>query len=295
VDVYGPGPPSDPVVPNARIRWKKPAGFVRLYKTMPVEKTLGNFTIIYYSFVLESAAFLRVLADAPLVSGKGRSGIKMLEAEGQRLVARKYTHGGLFRKFTGDLFFARQRATAEAEILSYLRNTGFPVVMPFCVVIEERGLAKRLHLVTVFEDGAVDLLGYLRSASRRQRLRIAMRLAAALWRLERAGVFHPDLHLNNVLVTAEEKLLFLDFDRARRKAISRHDTESMFRRLGRFVDKMERQRRFSATRLEKALFLRTYARLSGVDLAKSLADSATRVALRHRIGWFIESLLYRQK
>jgi hypothetical protein len=67
----------------------------------------------------------------------------------------------------------------------------------------------------------------------------------------------------------------------------------MFGRLGRFVDKMDRQGRFSATGLEKALFLRTYARLSGVDLTKSLADSATRTGVRHRIGWFIESLLYR--
>jgi len=283
------------VDPNAWIPWKKSGGFVRLFETMAVEKTVGKFTIIYYSFVLESAAFLRALEDAPIVSGKGRGGIKMLEAEGWKLVARKYTHGGLFRMFTGDLFFAPQRATAEAEILSYLRDTGFPVVVPFCVVIEERGLAKRLHLVTILEDDAVDLLGYLRSASRRQRLRIAMRLAEALWRLERTGVFHPDLHLNNVLVTAEQKLLFLDFDRACRKAIGRHDTESMFRRLSRFADKMERQDRFSATRLEKTLFLRTYARLSGVDLTKSLARSATRAALRHRIGWFIESLLYRQK
>jgi len=262
---------------------------------MAIEQTVGNYTIIYYQSVLESVAFLRILAVAPIVSGKGRGGIKMLEAEGQKLVARKYTHGGLFRVFTRDLFFTRQRATAEAEILNYLRDTGFPVVVPYCVVVEERGLATRLHLVTVLEDGAVDLLGYLRSASRRQRLRTTKEFAEVLWRLEGAGVFHPDLHLNNVLVTPEQKLLFLDFDRACRKAISRQDVESMFRRLGRFVDKMERQGRFSATRLEKALFLRTYARLSGVDLTKSLADPATRASFRHHIGWFIESLLYRQK
>ena len=68
--------------------------------------------------------------------------------------------------------------------------------------------------------------------------------------------------------------------------------ESMFRRLGRFVDKMERQGQFSATGLEKTLFLKTYARLSGTDLTQRLAGSARRAGVRYRVGWFIESLFY---
>jgi 3-deoxy-D-manno-octulosonic acid kinase len=259
---------------------------------MAVHKTVEQVTIVYYASVQEPAPFLRALADAPVIPGAGRGGIKIIEVGGRKLVARKYAHGGLFRMFTGDLFLDRRRAVEEAEVMNYLREKDFPVVTPFCVVAEKRAFAFRLHLVTVLEEGAVDLLRQLGISPRRQRLRIAKQFAEALRRLEQAGVFHPDLHLRNVLLTPEGKLVFLDFDRARRKAIGRRDMESMFRRLGRFVDKMEREGQFSATGLEKALFLRTYARLSGTDLTQRLARSTRRAGLRHRVGWFIESLLY---
>jgi 3-deoxy-D-manno-octulosonic acid kinase len=259
---------------------------------MAVRRTVGKFTIVYYASVQEPVAFLRALAEAPVIPGKGRGGISMVEADGRKLVARKYVHGGFFRVLTGDLFLDWRRALREAEIMSYLREKGCPVVTPFCVVVEQRSFAYRLHLVTVLEEGAVDLLRQLEASSRRQRLRIARQFAEALRHLEQAGVFHPDLHLRNVLVTPEGKLVFLDFDRARRKVIGRRDMESMLRRLGRFVDKMERQGRFSATELEKALFLRTYARLSGMDLTRGLARSVKRAGLRHRVGWFVESLFY---
>jgi tRNA A-37 threonylcarbamoyl transferase component Bud32 len=259
---------------------------------MTTQQTVGKFTVVYYSSAPDPVAFLRTLADAPVIPGQGRGGISMIEAEGQKLVARKYIHGGLFRILTGDLFLKRRRATAEADIMNYLGNAGFPVVKPFSVVTERRSFAWRLHLVTILEEGAVDLLRQFPSLSQRRRLRIVTQLAESLWRLQQAGVYHPDLHLRNVLVATDGRLVFLDFDRALRKTIGRKEMKSMFLRLGRFVDKMERQGRFSVSVLEKALFLRSYARLSGEDLTHELAESARRASFRHRIGWFIESLLY---
>ena len=104
-------------------QWKKTAGFDRIYGTMAVQKTIGKFTITYYSSVLDPAAFLHSLGEAPVIPGEGRGGIKIVEADGQKLVARKYTHGGLFRAFTGDLFLDRRRAFAEAGIMSLLAGS----------------------------------------------------------------------------------------------------------------------------------------------------------------------------
>ncbi len=259
---------------------------------MAVEKSVGKTIIVYYSTVADPVAFLRTVADAPLVSGEGRGGIKMVDVDGCKLVVRKYTHGGLFRMITGDLFFDRRRATREAEIMNYLRERDFPAVKPFCAIAERRKPGWRLHLATVLEEGAVDLLRALGSSSGRERLRIAESLARAFWELTRAGVYHPDLHLRNVLVTPEGGLVFLDFDRASRRAIGRRDVRSMLRRLGRYAEKMEKQGLLRVTNPEKALFMRTYARLSGMDLTEELAKPSFASGAAKRIGWAVESILY---
>jgi 3-deoxy-D-manno-octulosonic acid kinase len=256
------------------------------------EKRIGRFTVIYYSPVQDPVALLRALAGAPLIPGKGRGGIKVIGFEDHKLAVRKYTHGGLFRVFTGDRFLSRRRAITEAETTNHLREAGFPAVRPYGVVVERRVLAFRLHLITFFEEGAVDLIQRIRTSPPKQRLRIARELGESFWRLERAGVFHPDLHLRNVLVTVAGRLVFLDLDRACKKAVGRKDIEWMFRRLGRFVDKMKRRGDLSVTPREKAVFLRAYARLSGYDPTDDLIRSAARDGLRHRIGWLLESLLY---
>jgi 3-deoxy-D-manno-octulosonic acid kinase len=261
---------------------------------MVVEKTIGNTVIVYYSAVPDSVTLLHSLALAPLIPGEGRSGIKLIEIGGRRLVARKYTHGGLFRMISGDLFTDRSRATREAEIMNYLRERGFPAVEPFCAIAERRNFGWRLHLVTVLQENAVDLLRESQSSSRKERLRTARGLGRALWDLVRAGVYHPDLHLRNVLVTQERSLVFLDFDRATRKAISERDLRSMFGRLNRFVEKMEKHGYLRVTNLEKALFVRTYARLSGVDMTKELAAPSFTSHVISRIGWAVESVLYKK-
>ena len=113
-----------------------------------------------------------------------------------------------------------------------------------------------------------------------------------MWMLKQADVYHPDFHLRNVLVTPGSKLVSLDFDRARRRPVNDEDMKSMFRRLGRFADKMVRQGLLDTDDQEKALFLRTYARLSGVDLTEDLAATARRNSYLNRLGWFVESLFY---
>jgi tRNA A-37 threonylcarbamoyl transferase component Bud32 len=262
---------------------------------MAVEKRIGRFTFVCYSPGVDGPLLLQCLAGAGITPGKGRGGIKEIELGGQRLVARQYTHGGLFRRFTGDRFWSGRRAVAEAEVTDYLHSVGFPVVRPFCVVVERRGLTRRLHLITFLEEGAVDLFHLIRVSSQRQRLRIARLLGESFWMLQRAGVFHPDLHLRNVIAAPDGRLVFLDFDRAQRKTIARSDMRRMFKRLGRFVDKMERQGELSVSTLEKTLFLRSYARLSGYDPTAEITQSARRDRLRYRVGWLAERLLYREK
>lgn len=259
-----------------------------------VEKEVGRFRIIYYSTFVEPGLFIKNLLESEMHSGKGRGGIKIIEVDGLKLVVRKYMHGGLFRGITRDFFTSQKRVVAEADILTYLREQRFPVVSPFCALIEHSFLVKRLYLVTGLEEKSINLLESFQQADKRQRLRLVKKLAHFFWMLEKAGIYHPDLHLRNVLVTPTQDLVFLDFDRARRKSVESKDAESMLWRLGRFVDKMERQGQSAVGSKEKALFLRVYDRLSGRDMGRSMERRAVTKGYIHRIGWFIESLIYRR-
>jgi tRNA A-37 threonylcarbamoyl transferase component Bud32 len=258
----------------------------------PIEKSFGRFTILHYSSPFDPSALFDALSRAASLGGRGRGGIRVAEVQGLKLVVRKYVHGGLFRFFTRDFFIDQSRAASEAEIMDYLLKEGFPVIRPFSVIVERLFLVKRLHLITYFEEGAVELLERLRSCSRKEGLRYARRLAELLWLMKRAGVYHPDFHLRNVLVAPGDRLVFLDFDRARKGPVTDDDMKSMFRRLERFADKMVRQGKLEPMEEGKAIFLRTYKRLSGVDFAPEMKAAARRTSLRNRLGWFVESIFY---
>jgi tRNA A-37 threonylcarbamoyl transferase component Bud32 len=257
-----------------------------------LERQFGKFRIRYYSTFVDPALLVRKLLASSPVPGSGRGGVRLVALDGCKLVVRQYRHGGLFRALTGDSFVSEKRVLAEAEILKHLREKGVPVVSPFCALVEGALPLKRLYLATVMEEESTDLLEYFQAAGKKQRLRIVKALARFFWSMEQAGVYHPDLHPRNVLVTSEGKLILLDFDKARKKAVAADDVASMFRRLGRFLDKMERLGRPVPTMREKALFLRVYDRLSGRNMTVIMQRMTTVRGCFQRCGWFIESLFY---
>lgn len=253
----------------------------------------GRFVVTYFSEPLTTEALIRAILEAPTAQDMGRGGIKVIEVDGKSLVVRKYLHGGLFRALTQDRFLSGSRPLQEAEITLRLKEHGFPVADVCCAITENAGPVKRLYLVTFFEVGAVNLLDYLTRSTSRKRLRAIKTLATLFRRLEEEGIYHPDLHLNNVMIAETGELFFLDFDRAKAMELTPAHVESMLWRLARHADKMERQGRFQAKQREKVLFLRTYDHLSGRDMEKNMAAEAGKKNLFHRIGWFVESLLYR--
>jgi tRNA A-37 threonylcarbamoyl transferase component Bud32 len=252
----------------------------------------GRFLVTYYSEPVPASKLVDKILKAPALLNEGRGGIRIVEVAGRKLVCRQYLHGGLFRSFTRALFFSASRSTREVEILLHLKERGFPVITPFATITESCTFAKRLYLVTVLEEQAVNLLEYLKRSDAQARMRAIKRFAELLWGLEEAGVYHPDLHLRNVVLTTEGEMLFLDFDKAAITSIDREDAESMLWRLARFVEKMERLGELKVDEREQLLFLRTYERLSRRSMIDDMQKKMKRKGFLHRIGWFIESLLY---
>ncbi len=256
------------------------------------EITHGRYSVYFAEETVEPSLLIDALAKAPTIHGKGRGGISLVRVGPTTLACREYVHGGLFRAFTRDIFLSSRRAIREMEVTRYLRDNGFPVVEPFAVIVEKRFLLRRLYFLTRFVEKAVDLLEYLSLSGRMARMRAIRRLATHLYRLEGLGVYHPDLHLNNVLVTAKQGMIFLDFDKSVRDGSTKDLMIRMFWRLNRFAEKMERKGVAAFSLRERVLFLRTYRRLSGYNIVSVMEQKAGRKRLLNKAGWFVERLFY---
>jgi len=258
------------------------------------KECFGSFVVTYRQEVIDSAFVIKQLSNPRDTIKKGRGEIKILSAGDKLLACRRYIHGGLLRGITGDTFFREKRASAEFEITMFLEENGFPVVRPCGYITKNNLCTKDLYFLTFFEENALDLLEFLKSARRKERLRIIKSLARFLFEMGKLGIYHPDLHLQNVLVTKATGLLFLDFDRAYRKVVTKKDMENMFWRLNRFAEKKEKAGELTVTAEEKTLFLRTFEQLSGLHIMKDMAPQLGSKRLFYKLGWFLESFLYRR-
>ncbi|MGD0233079.1 MAG: lipopolysaccharide kinase InaA family protein [Syntrophorhabdales bacterium] len=262
------------------------------YHTMASTEQYRTFLVTCYAEPVPASDLVEKMLRAPTLRHEGRAGIRILDVGGKKLACRKYSHGGLFRAFTRDVFFSARRSAQEAEVMLFLKRSGFPVVTPFATITELGTLRKRLYLCTLLEEGALNLLEYLKRSGKRARLRAAKRFGELLWELEKAGIYHPDLHLKNVVLTLEGHMLFLDFDKASKRSIEQKQVKSMFWRLGRYVDKMQGQGELRVDEREKMLCLRTYERLSKRSIIGEMQRQLRRKTWLHKAGWFFESLFY---
>lgn len=257
--------------------------------------TYGKFHLYLQDGAVEPSVLIGAFLKADVLEGKGRGSIKVLTVDGKRIVCRKYIHGGLLRGFTKDYFFSGKRAIKELEIIFYLKKAGFPVVEPYGAIIETHGAMKIPYLLTVFEEDAISLLDFFSKAEPVTRSKIIKTLAGHMYDLERFGVYHPDLHLNNILIALiahNNDMKFLDFDKARIGSITKKDMVRMFWRLNRYVEKMARKGYAGISIKEKILFLRSYEELSGHDMLSEMEKHMKSRGWLDKTGWSLDSIFY---
>ncbi len=257
--------------------------------------THGKYRFYFQDGVAEPSVLIGAFLKADVLEGKGRDSIKVLTVDGKSIACRKYIHGGLLRGLTKDYFFSGQRAIKELAIIHYLKNAGFPVLKPYCAMIETCGAMKIPYLLTLFEEDAMSLLDFFSKAESGTRSKIIKAIAGYMYDLERLGVYHPDLHLNNILITHNNEMRFLDFDKACIKPITKKDMERMFWRLNRYAEKMARKGYPPVSIKEKILFLRSYEKLSGYDILPLMRKRLKSMRFFDKIGWLLDSFLYRSK
>lgn len=230
-------------------------------------------------------------ATTPLPGAKGRGGVGTLELQpGLIAVVRPFRRGGAFGKLLGDRYGGSARARDELAVLAQLQREGVPVVAPLAAVAQKHRAFWRLRLLTQVETGALALPAFC--AAYPQHRRWAIAAAAVTVRLAfAAGLRHPDLHPDNILVAAhgdKVRAVLIDLDRARVKPpVDEAEQDRMLVRMARYLHRHSARLPVVSTKADHLRFLRAL----GLDRQgrraawDRLAAKLRRALARHRLVW----------
>lgn len=151
----------------------------------------------------------------------GRSSIKIFQMPGkEQMVVKPFLRGGFFRFFVKKRyfrFFGESRAHLEFNMLSLARRLGISVSEPLGF-IEQGRFWYRCWLVTKLVPQADTLAALaLRDTEKAQEVMPCVMDEIDL--MVRHGMVHADLHPGNVLISRENGVWLIDFDKACQKNI----------------------------------------------------------------------------
>lgn len=145
----------------------------------------------------------------------GRGALRRFAYEGGHGIIRKYRRGGVIRHFLAETYLLDNRAERELAITGYLLEKGLPVPMPLGAYWERRGLFYRGSIATHQLDaaGLCDYLGAHPGTS----FEVMRHTGECIRRMHDLGVWHADLQVHNILVTPQQQIYLIDFDKAHRQ------------------------------------------------------------------------------
>lgn len=220
--------------------------------------------------------------------------------DGKSMVLRQYSHGGLLRTITGNLYFFGARSFRELALTEEIRSCGISTISPIGAIHHRIFfLFYQAYFLSLEVPNAIDLIQYfqeMRARPTRENLsskRKTIRSVGLLIRqFHQAGFFHGDLQLKNILI-AGDQLLLIDFDRSyRRSNLSVQEKMRNLLRLNRSVEKWIQQG-LPLTRTDRWRFFLSY---SGEDkkIREAMKKALQTYSLRflfYRLGWAIERIV----
>ncbi len=230
------------------------------------------------------------------LSGRG----EVLVRRGPRgaVAIRRYRHGGLLRRLTGDLFFRGNRPFQELVVTEQAKSAGVPTLKILAAIKQrEWGGWYRGYLITEYLPAALDLIDYLdRQSSGAERQKVFEQAAEAVRKIHKKGIYHADLHLKNFLVEdrKQAKVFLIDFDKSKIFAtLAPSRRMKNLRRLDRSAEKLKGLG-LSLTETDKKHFCHAYAR-GDQAIHPYLKRFAARYwwhTLLYRGGWWIAKVFY---
>ncbi len=156
--------------------------------------------------------------DGHTLKGRGRCLTLTLDEIDERVVVRRYRHGGLFGKLTGELFCNQHRPLNEALLCEKAVKGGLRTVEVVAVIKRNRLYPFfKAEIVTKEIEGAFDLIHAVdRLLDFESKLcckkgEIINEVAFMVKKLHDIGIYHADLHLKNILLKEDEKGFFSSY------------------------------------------------------------------------------------
>lgn len=210
--------------------------------------------------------------------------------EGEWMIVRRYSHGGILRPLTGSLYLFGSRSFRELTLTEEIRSCGIRTIQPLGAIHRRVfPFFYRAYLLSLEVPSAKDLLDYLRQAGHSDlsmKRKIIRSAGVLLRRFHQSGFFHADLQLKNILVAGEDVLL-IDFDRSYRKQmLSRRQRIRNLLRLNRSAEKWKRKG-LAITRADRWRFLSAYG-AGDLEFLEGMRKALRRHAFNsfiHRLGW----------
>ena len=232
---------------------------------------------------------------------KGRTPHPSIPLEdGKRMVLRQYSHGGLLRAITGNLYFFGARSFRELTLTEEIRSCEIPTISSIGA-IHHLILSPfyQAYFLSLEVPRAMDLIQYFQKIGAhpsRENLSLKRKTIRSVGLLIRqfhqAGFFHGDLQLKNILV-AGDQLLLIDFDRSYRKTtLSVQERMKNLLRFNRSVEKWKRLG-LQITRTDRWRLFLAYA---GDDkkIREAMKKALRIYSLRflfYRFGWALEKIV----
>lgn len=166
--------------------------------------------------------------------GRGET-LLVVDDSNHKAIIRHYWRGGLIGKILKDNFLifssSSRRALNEFDMLITMRKMGLPVPRPILARCEESALFVRNDIVVEEIPGATNVTRILVTRCLTD-LEIS-KMGDALGKLFRAGVYHTDLNINNILIDGADNVWIIDFDKCYFRTVSLKIYKKMVSRLKR--------------------------------------------------------------
>jgi len=153
-------------------------------------------------------------SDAVAVGAGGRQAAWYVQGSFGAGLLRHYRRGGLMAKLSADRYVwtgaRRTRSFAEFELLRFMAARDLPVPRPLAAAYWRSGATYRAAII-VERIANVQTLAHMLGVPHHESV------AAAIFAMHEAGVWHADLNAYNILLDTQGSVWLIDFDKGKRR------------------------------------------------------------------------------
>ena len=242
-------------------------------------------------------------------SGRGTCRVVSLGVPDNKVVIRRYRHGGLLGMLVGDLFWGRTRPFNElavsrkaltmglqtTEIVAIIMHNLFFFLFKADLVTKE--IVNSFDLISCLKDDLPEMVNIYR-----QKKEVIVEIASSVRKMHDIGIYHGDLHLKNIMIKVAKdsgfSVYIIDMDKSKLiDCLTVEDRVKNLYRLDRSVEKLKMQfrrsydhrcRMFPVSKADRVRFFRAY--MCGYTKGNSWRDLIRKYSpdyLSHKLRWRI--------